>query len=133
MRTNPSAFIFSFGAWAIICGAALVSPLSVFDYHPSWSSLQAIHADERAWGVLMIVDGLMLMISLKLRKLPTRASIAAFSAIMWFLLGVSLVGTGIERGTTSIVGMYSIWGALSCIAAIEQWVNAPDGLHSGTR
>lgn len=125
-RSDPTTFIVGFGAWAIICGICLLLPGNAFDYAPAWSSLQAIHADDTSWGVAMLLDGLLLILSIRLRRIPQRASIAGFSAIMWVVLGGSMVFSAWNAGVTSIVGLYSIWGGLCCLQSVEQWVYHPD-------
>lgn len=124
-RSDPTTFIISFGAWAVICGLGLLLPGNAFDYTPAWSRLQAIHADDTAWGVAMVLDGLLLVVSVRMRRLPQRASIAGFSAVMWGLLGASMIASAYQGGVTTIIGMYSLWGAFCCTLAIGQWVYHP--------
>lgn len=126
-RSDPTTFIVGFGSWAIICGICLLLPGNMFDYTPAWSSLQAIRADDTAWGVAMLLDGIALVTSIRLRKVPQRASIAGFSAVMWILLGGSMVFSAYSAGITSIIGFYSIWGGFCCLLAVEQWVYYPNG------
>lgn len=124
-RSDPTTFILGYGAWAIICGICLLLPGNTFDYSPAWSRLQAIHADDTSWGVAMLLDGIMLILSIRLRRVPQRASIAGFSGIMWVLLGGSMVLSAWIAGITSIIGFYSVWGGLCCLMAVEQWVYYP--------
>jgi hypothetical protein len=125
MRSDPTTFVVAFGVFATICGITLLLPGNAFDFTPAWSSLQALHADDTMWGVVMFLDGLLLIISIRMAKVPQRAAIAAFSAVMWGLLGASMVISAYQRGITSIIGWYAIFGAIWCLVAVGQWVHYP--------
>lgn len=126
-KSDPTTFVGTFGMWSLICGIALLLPGNVFDYSPAWNALQVIHADDSAWGWAMVADGLLLIASIRMAKVPQRAAISAFSAVMWSLLGVSMVVDGYKAGFVSIIGGYSIWGSICCVVAVEQWVRYPLG------
>lgn len=125
LRSDPTSFVFSFGLFSAICGATLLLPGNAFDYTPAWSQLQVWHADDRVWGGAMLSDGLLLIASLRMRKVPPRAAIATCSAIMWLPLGGSMIVSAHLRGITSIIGIYAICGAIGCAIAAEQWVHYP--------
>lgn len=122
VRIDPTTFVITFGMWCMICGVSLILPGNLFEYSPAWASLQAIHADDTTWGWAMAIDGMLLVASARMNKVPQRAAISAFSAIMWFLLGVSMLVDAYKSGFISIVGAYAVWGAVCCIFAVERWV-----------
>lgn len=121
IRPEPSTMVVSFVAWSTVVGVSLVVPGNAFELSPAWSSLQAIHASDREWGVAMMVDALLLCISLRMRTIPYRAAITVFSAIMWTLLGISMVWNAWSAGFVSIAGVYSVWCALQALLCVGKW------------
>jgi hypothetical protein len=125
MRSDPSMYIASFGIFAIICGFNLLMPGNTFDYSPAWDRLRDWHANDTAWGVLMLLDGLMMIISIRMRAVPWRAAIIGLSGLIWIFLGATMVISAYRQGITTIIGMYAIAGAIGCVIALEQLLHYP--------
>lgn len=126
-RADPTLFVFHYGVWCIVCGVSLLMPGNVFDFSPAWQQLQAIHADDTAWGWLMVANGLLQLASIRMRRIPYRAAISVTTAIIWFPIGISLCVSSYRTGFASIVGLYSLVGAVGSIFAVEQWVRSDSG------
>lgn len=122
-RTDPSTFTGAFAAWSMTVGVSLLGPGNTFELSPSWASLQAFHATDKDWGVLMLVDGILLLFALRVQRIPYRVGICLFSAIMWFLIGISMIYNAyLLSNTISIVGTFSVWCALQAWIAVDLWV-----------
>lgn len=127
--TDPSTFIGAFGMWAIIVGASVAGPGDTFALSPAWLALSHVSDKENMWGWLMIVNGLLLLASLRMSRIPQRASIALVSAVMWFVLGTSMVlNAWVYGGFFSIAGSYSVWCSIQAMVAVEQWVAHTPGI-----
>lgn len=74
------------------------------------------------WGWAMLVDSLLLIIGLRLKRIPQRAAINVFSAVMWALLGSSMVANAWKMGFISIVGAYSIWCSVQVLLTVGKWL-----------
>jgi hypothetical protein len=122
-RTDPSTFTGAFAAWSLTVGTSLLGPGKTFELSPAWATLQAMHGTDKDWGAMMIADGLLLLVALRLQRIPFRVGICLFSAIMWMLLGISMVYNGYVRGGfISIVGVFSIWCSIQAWIAVDLWV-----------
>lgn len=123
-KGNPTIFVFYFGLWSLIAGIVLCLPGNSFEVSVVWNVLQSMHSDDTEWGIAMIIDGLLLVVSIYLAKIPYRAAIAATSAVMWLPIGLSMCIAGYEAGVATIVGAYSVLGSIGCMFAVEQWVHS---------
>lgn len=132
-HADPTLFVFNFGVWSIVCGVSLLLPGNIFDFSPAWNQLHAIYADDTAWGALMVASGLLQIASIRMHRIPHRASIALSTAILWFPLGFSLCISSYRGGFASIVGIYCIVGAIGCVCAVEQWVRTAGRSSGGYR
>lgn len=126
-RSNPTGFISTFGVWSLIVGVSLTMPGDVFETAPQWRSLQLIYARDMEWGVFMIGMGVLLLLSIRMEKIPQRASIALVCAVVWALIGCSMLVNGLKFHIFSIVGAFSVWCALNGMLAVELWVTHTDG------
>jgi len=125
-QTDPSTFTGAFGMWALVMGIALAGPGEAFGNGPSFNAMQSVYGVENHWGWLMIVDGVSLIASLRMSRVPQRAAISLISAMMWFSMGVSmLVSAWTASGFLSVLGAYSIWCSIQALLAVEQWVYHP--------
>lgn len=79
----------------------------------------------------MLADSLLLVIGLRLKKIPQRAAINVFSAVMWALLGSSMIGNAWKMGFISIVGVYSLWCSVQVLLTVGKWLVQDE--HNGDR
>lgn len=119
---DPTTFIGAFAMWALMCGMSLVLPGDVFGQVQSYNLMEYVYPHELRWGYLMIVNGVLLVASLFTSSIAFRCAIAGGSAALWTFCGVLMCVASYQAGWFSIVGGYSLWGALGCLVAIEQWI-----------
>lgn len=132
-NNNPSTAVLWFGLWSLINGVGLMWPGSMFNVNKTWARLQAIHASDFEWGVLMTVVGIALVCSVYMRSMALRSSICLFSGVMWGLLGLSMVVSGFEHNIFSIIGLYSLWCAGNAISAMSWWIHHEEEQSRGGR
>ena len=125
-RRDPTTFISAFSMWAMMCGLSLMLPETVFGKVQSYDAMNTIYPHEFAWGLVMFFDGVLLQVSVLARKVPFRASVAAFSAVLWMMLGSMMLFSAWAYSYFSVVGGFSVWGAVGCFMAIEQWIHNPE-------
>lgn len=120
---DPSTFTAAFAVWTICVGATVAGPGESFIRFPFLASLERIYPHENFWGWLMIINGVLLLWSIRLPVIPFRAMISLVSAVLWLMLGVSMIiNTWIQEGRFSTAGTYSVWCAIQSLVAVEQWV-----------
>lgn len=125
-KSNPTGFISTFGVWSLSVGGSLLAPNDAFETSPAWRSLQLIYARDTEWGILMLIIGLLLLVSIRMNKIPHRAAIALSSAIVWGIIGVSMIANGLSNHIVPIVGVFSLWCSINGLLAVELWVTHSD-------
>ncbi len=125
-RRDPTTFVGAFGMWGILCGISIVLPDDVFGKVSAYDTMNMIYPHENMWGMVMLLDGIMLQLSVLVKRVPFRSSIAAFSAVLWMMLGSLMLFSAWAHGYFSVVGGFSVWGAIGCFMAIEQWIHNPE-------
>lgn len=125
-RRDPTTFISAFSMWAMMCGTSLLLPEKVFGKVQSYDAMNMLYPNEVAWGLIMFLNGVLLQVSVIVNKVPFRSSIAAFSAVLWMMLGSLMLFSTWAHGYFSVVGGFSVWGAIGCFMAIEQWIHNPE-------
>ena len=121
-RRDPTTFIAAFGMWSIICSVSLLLPGNVFERTNVYGSMATIYPEDFWWGIVMCADGLLLQSSLFSRRVSFKSSVAAFSAVLWMMIGSLMLFDGWTQGFFVITGAYSVWGAIGCFMAITQWI-----------
>lgn len=109
-----------------MCGVSIMLPEKVFGKVPSYDVMNAIYPHEFAWGLVMFLNGVLLQGSVLSSRVPFRSSIAAFSAVLWMMFGSLMLLSAWRHGYFAVVGGFSVWGALGCFMAIEQWIHNPE-------
>lgn len=130
-KHSPMTPILWFGVWSVVNGIGLMWPGSMFNVNKTWARLQAIHASDFEWGVLMFIIGVALIASLYIRSMALRSTICLFASVMWGLLGLSMVVSGYDYGIFSIIGLYSLWCAINAILAMSWWIYHEEDISRG--
>ena len=128
-QRDPTSFIGAFSMWAIMCGVQLLWPGDVASTLPHFRLMHELYHDDRAWGIIMLIDGLLLQFSLFLPKRhggACRSAIAGASACLWMGLGMLMVLSAWRAGYFTVVGAFSVWGGVGCFMAITQWIYIED-------
>lgn len=122
-RRDPSTFIASFGMWSIICALSLLLPGNVFHQTNVYASMENIYPSDFWWGIAMLLVGVALQVSIFVRSVSFKSTVAAFAAVFWMMVGSLMLFSAASQGFLTIVGAYSVWGAVGCFLAITQWVH----------
>src|SRR3712207_865473 len=123
IKTDPTTFVITHAAWSFICGLSLILPGAAWNYNKAWATLQAIHVDDSAWGVMMLIDAALLLVSIRWTDVAYRSAVSLVSSIMWMLLGISIVVTSWwQSQQLSVIGTFSVVISLVSLAAVSGWV-----------
>lgn len=125
-RRDPTTFIAAFSMWAMLCGFSLILPGNIFERTNIYQSLDAILPQDYLWGWAMFLDGAALQVSIFIHRVSVKSSVAAFSAVLWMMLGSLIMMSAWANHFFSVSGAFSIWGALGCFLAITQWIYNPE-------
>lgn len=121
-RRDPTTFIFAFSAWPLICAVSLLLPGDIFDTVGLYRTMKSIYPHEDVWGAVMLADMPLLLSSIWSHSVAYRCLVAGISAMLWMFTGCLILFGAYLEGYFSIIGAYSVWGALGCLIAIEQWI-----------
>lgn len=119
---RPTSFIGAFAVWAMTVGMSLVLPGNGFELSPAWASLQVFQVQDHVWGSVMMLNGMIILYTMRLTNKVVISSVSLVSAIMWLLLGMSMVVNAYKAGFLSVVGAFSVWCALQALIDMDQWV-----------
>ncbi|MFC7611640.1 hypothetical protein [Teichococcus aestuarii] len=123
LRWDPRTFLAAFALWSILFSIGCFSTTRMFDIQPVFRVLRDVGLRESFWGAVTLIDGLLLMLTLWMGSINTRAAVACLSAGLWAFVGGTMVWSGSLQGFFSPAGAFSILGSAGCVAATIQWAN----------
>lgn len=130
---DPSTLVLAFAIWAAINGVSLILPGNAFALNPIYADMARLAWSDTAWGIVMLADAILLLVSVFLGSVPARAAIAVISAPLWFFAGVLLVAGASRIGLLSAAGGFDLFGASALAGAGAQWALASRPLPSSQR